>query len=134
MNIASPLLRRLGLIALSSILSLLAVTITHANPLQSLADKKAPLPITASFTKGTPGENGGPYAVKLTNTSNAALTVNVTIIWSVASHNRARTIKLPPHEIAAGESWSIDDLAVEDRLLLTADGFEDLDLTTPPGK
>ena len=99
------------------------------------ADDAMPaLPLKAEFGKGTPGENGGPYAVTLTNTSDKALTVNATIIWSVTSHNRPRTIELPAKEIAAGGTWKIDDLAAEDRIVLTAEGYAKLELKTPPGE
>lgn len=99
------------------------------------ADEEAPaLPVTTSFGKGTPGENGGPYALTVTNTSDKALTISGTIIWSVTSHNRARTIELPAREVAAGGTWVIDDLAAEDRVILAAAGYAKLELTTPPGK
>lgn len=103
--------------------------------LQPLADKKAPaLPLTHSFEKGTPGENGGPYAVKLKNTSQEALKLTASIIWSVASHNRANTINLPARTLAAGETWTISDLAVEDRVVVSADGYEKLEVKVPPAK
>lgn len=99
------------------------------------ADEMAPaLPVTTSFGKGTPGENGGPYALTVTNTSDAALTVSATVIWSVTSHNRPKTLELPAHEIAAGGTWVIDDLAAEDRVILKAEGYAPLELKTPPGK
>lgn len=98
------------------------------------AEKKAPsLPLTASFAKGTPGEFGGPYAVTLTNTSSKALKVSATIIQSVTSHNRPKTIELPAQEVAAAGTWVINDLAVDDRIVLSADGFEKLELKVPPG-
>jgi hypothetical protein len=129
MTTAKFLLRGIAAFAFVSILAALAPTSASA------ADDMAPaLPVTASFGKGTPGENGGPYALTLTNTSDKALTVNATIIWSVASHNRARTIELPAHEIAAGGTWVVNDLAAEDRIILTAEGYAKLELKTPPGK
>jgi hypothetical protein len=129
-----------SLVALSFVAAFTAATLSApalASPttLQPLADKAAAkLPLSGSFAKGTPGENGGPYALTLKNTSKKTLTVEGTIIWSVASHNRANTIKLPPREIAAGESWIINDLAAEDRVILTAEGYEKLEFKTPPGK
>lgn len=122
-----------------SAFAFIALPATHATPtsLQPLADaakKATPLPLSTSFEKGTPGENGGPYALKLQNTSKSSLTVSATIIWSVASHNRARTINLPPREIVAGDTWTISDLAAEDRVILSADNFEKLEVKVPPGK
>ena len=108
-----------------------AFTVTAAIPLAA-ADEEAPsLPLTASFGMGEPGENGGPHTLTLTNTSEEALTVNATIIWSVVSHNRTKTIELPAQEMAAGGTWVIDDLAAEDRIVLTAEGYAKLELTTP---
>jgi len=135
-----PTLPRRPLVALFAIFALVLgalTSITHAGPaeLQPLADKAAAkLPVTGTFAKGTPGENGGPYALTLTNTSSEKLTVNATIVWSVTSHNRANTIKLPAKELAAGASWTINDLAAEDRVLLSAEGYENLEFKTPPGK
>ncbi len=128
--------RVLALLVCSALALLVAPAVASANvpDLQPLANKAAKLPLTGTFAKGTPGENGGPYALTLKNTSDKPLTVNATIVWSVTSHNRANTVKLPAREIAAGESWKIDDLAAEDRVILEADGFEKLELKTPPGK
>ena len=94
----------------------------------------ASLPLTSQFGKGTPGENGGPYALTVTNTSDHNLQLSGVIHWSVTSHNRAQTQKLGPKTLAAGESWTINDLAVEDRVVLEADGYATLELKTPPGK
>jgi hypothetical protein len=137
MHLITPSFRNLAPLALSAFVLLTVPAVLASSALQPLADsakKVAPLPLSTSFEKGTPGENGGPYALKLKNTSDSALTVSATIIWSVASHNRAKTINLPPHEIAAGESWAIDDLAAEDRVILSADNFEKLEVKVPPGK
>jgi hypothetical protein len=137
MNTRTPFRRCLTAIVVSSAfaaITLPAVTAADSTPPPTSPDKKLPaLPVTASFGKGTPGENGGPYALTLKNTSEKSLTVNATIIWSVKSHNRAATINLPPHEIATGGTWTINDLAFEDRIILAADGFEKLELKTPPG-
>lgn len=112
--------------------SVFAVTMTLS--LATAGEKAPELPLTASFGAGTPGENSGPYAVTLTSTSDEALTVTATITFSVQSHNRPQTKVLPPHEIAPGGTWTIDDLAAEDRIVLAADGYAPMELTTPPGK
>jgi hypothetical protein len=115
--------------------ALVSVFAVLAGPSASAADEMMPaLPVKASFGKGTPGENGGPYALTVTNTSEKALTVSATVIWSVASHNRPKTLELPAHEIAADGTWVIDDLAAEDRVILKAEGYASLELKTPPGK
>jgi len=136
MNTRIPLRHRLAAIVLSSVFAIITLPVLTAadstNP--PATDKKLPaLPVTATFAKSTPGEHGGPYAVTLKNTSQKALTVTATVIMSVTSHSNPKTIEHPPHEIAAGGTWTIDDLAVEDRIVLTAAGYEKLDLKTPPG-
>lgn len=131
MKNSSTLLR----IVLGSALALTllsAAQATNTATLQPVTTEKAKaLPLTTSFTKGEPGENGGHYVLNLKNTSHDALKVKATIVWSVASHNRANTINLPEHEIAAGGDWKISDLAAHDRVILSAEGFEKLEVTTP---
>lgn len=138
MKTASSLLCRLAALAAGFALILATVSSASTNPqptLQPLADQKAPaLPLAISFEKGPPGENGGPYILKAKNTSQASLTLHAVIRWSVISHGSAKTIELPPHVLAPDEVWSIDKLAVEDRITLSAEGFETLDLKVPPGK
>ncbi len=129
--------RVLALVASLTVALLLASATTFANgsDLQPLSEKSAPqLPLSGTFARGTPGENGGPYALTLTNTSKQNLSVRGTIVWSVTSHNRANTIKLPVRELAAGESWTIDDLAAEDRVILEAEGYEKIEFKTPSKK
>ena len=70
----------------------------------------------------------------MTNTSDHSLQLSGVILWSVTSHNRAQTHKLGPKELAPGDSWTINDLAVEDRVILEAAGYAKLELKTPPGK
>ena len=111
--------------------ALLATGLTAA----PAADAKAPsLPLMVTFEKGAPGENGGRYSANLINASKAALKVKAVILQSVASHNRPRTIELPAHAIEPTGTWKISDLAVEDKVTLTAEGFEPMVVTVPPGK
>lgn len=134
----TSLLRRIALLSVGATVALMLLPAVRANQalnLSTVSDKAKALPLTASIEKGQPGENGGHYAVKLKNTSHEALKVKATIIWSVASHNRANTINLPEHEIAAGGEWSISDLAAHDRVIVSAEGHANLEVTvTPPAK
>ncbi|MEZ5277141.1 MAG: hypothetical protein R3F07_12240 [Opitutaceae bacterium] len=126
----SRLLRsRLTAILLSTVFA-----VSLALPSATAGDDAPALPLTASFGAGTPGENSGPYALTLTSTADHALTVTATITFSVQSHNRPQTKVLADHEIAAGGSWTIDDLAAQDKVVVTAEGYAPLELTTPAGK
>tara|TARA_R110002167_G_scaffold202412_1_gene406107 strand:+ start:153 stop:557 length:405 start_codon:yes stop_codon:yes gene_type:complete len=125
--------RRTSFFLLCALFALMTVSWSSA------ADKADPsalpaLPLTTSFGPGTSGENSGPYALTLKNTANHALTLQGTIFWSVTSHNRAQTLALGPKELAPGASWTINDLAFDDRIILQAKGFAKLELKTPPGK
>jgi hypothetical protein len=137
----TPFLRRFAAMVLSSALAAIALpTLTTAaddppaDPPASPEKKLPALPLTATFGKGTPGENGGVHALTLKNTSDKAITLNATIHLSVLSHSRAKTIVLPPHEIVAGGTWVINDLSFDDRIIVSAEGFAKLDLKTPAAK
>ena len=69
----------------------------------------------------------------LKNTSDAALTVTASVIQSVSSHNRPRTLDLGPNTIAAGGSWQISDLAAHDKVVVKSEDYEKLEVTVPPG-
>ncbi len=137
MKTVPAFLSSLSALAVIALALVTAPALSAANPagLQPLADKQAPaLPVAVSFEKGPQPEKGGPYILKVKNTSASSLTVHAVIRWSVISHGSAKTIELPPHPLAAGETWAIDELAVEDRITLDAEGFATLELQVPPGK
>ena len=134
MNIKSI---RLALFASLAAFVVAAAPVLRANDKDAGAeykDHKKHLPLDVSCGKGTPGEHGGPFAVTLKNTSSEALNVKATIIQSVASHNNAKNVDLPEHTIGAGESWTINDLAVEDRVTVKAHGYDKLEVTVPGEK
>jgi len=99
--------------------------------LQTLADKPASLPLTATFEKGPASETGGPYVLKLTNTSATAVTASAAIVASVSSHASAKNRTVPAHTVEPGAVWAISDLASGDKVTVTADGFAPLELTVP---
>lgn len=137
MKIAPALVRSLSAVAAFAIALAVMSPLSAAQPagLQPLADKQAPaLPVTVSFEKGPQPEKGGPYVLKIKNTSSGSLTLHAVVRWSVISHGSAKTIELPPHTLAPDEVWSIDELAVEDRITLNAEGFATLELKVPPAK
>lgn len=108
-----------------------AVPAVDAPATQPLADKAAKLPVSSSFEKEKSGDNKGLYTLSLKNTSASALTVTATIQESVVSHNRPKTRTLPAQAIEPGKTWKIDGLAAQDKITLTATGFEALELTAP---
>lgn len=126
--------RLLRLLSLTLTLSVALPCVAAASPdgMSARADQKKPLPLTHSFSKGEPGEHGGPHVLTLKNTSDAALTVSATVIQSVASHNRPRTLEIGPQTIAAGGTWQIPDLAAHDKVVVTSEGHETLEVTVPP--
>jgi hypothetical protein len=93
-----------------------------------LADTAPALPLTHSFTKVEGGEKG-PYVLQLKNESASDITVSGKILLAVAFHAESRSRSIPSHKIEAGKSWSIADLAFDDKITLTADGFAPLELS-----
>ena len=98
-----------------------------ATTLQPLADIAPALPLTHSFTKVEGGDKG-PYVLQLKNESKSDVTVTGKILLAVAFHAESRSKNIPAHKIEAGQSWSIADLAFDDRITLTAEGFAPLEL------
>ena len=99
-------------------------------PLQSLNAAEAPaavvaapaLPLSHTLAKVTGGEKG-PFVLTLKNDSKAAVTVHAKILLAVAFHAESKAKNLPAQKIEAGHDWKIADLAAEDKVILTADGF-----------
>lgn len=131
-------LARISLLVLGTALALPALPTAIAAGSETLqprvAEAKA-LPVTTSVTKGEPGpEYGGPYVLSVTNTSGAALQLKAAIAQSVVSHNRPKTIELPVKSLAAGATWKIADLAVDDKVTFSAEGYEKLEVKVTVAK
>ena len=127
-NIGS--VRKSALLTLGFALSLVLLPVAALNAattetMKPLADKPA-LPLTHSLSKVT-GEKG-PHELKLTNTSKAALKVNVKILLSVYSHASDKAKILPEQTIEAGKSTTVSQLAALDKVVVTAEGFAPLEL------
>ena len=97
--------------------------------LRPLADKLPSLPLNSKFEKVT-GE-GGPYVLKLKNTSKSALKVSAKILLSVAFHAESKARTIPEHVIEAGKVWTIPELAADDKVILSAKDYAPLELTVP---
>lgn len=106
------------------------MTVAHAAAdAPATADQKAPaLPVTLACVKGEATEHGGKYVLKVTNSSDKELHVKATVLWSVQSHDRAKTEDYH-HKLKPGKSWDIKGLAVGDRVTLTSPGFAPVEET-----
>lgn len=129
------LICRTGLIGLVCSLGFFVAHVPTARAADSTApsrleDKAPSLPLTYTFEKMTEGESG-PYVLHLKNISSDAITVDVHVISSVAFHANSRVRNLPGHAIAAGEVWTITELAAADKVTISAKGFATLELTVP---
>ena len=128
MNIPTvPSLRR-TLLALGCILGVAAVSLNAASgdlSLQARADKAAALPVTTAVEKAA---EKGPFHLKITNTSGAALKVNVAVEQSVKSHASPKTHSTTL-TIDAGKSATVEELAAHDKVTLSAEGFAKVELT-----
>jgi hypothetical protein len=95
---------------------------------QPRADKPAALPVATTFTK-TEGDKG-PYVLTVTNTSAAALKGSIVVVESVKFHAKAGQRKLD-FNLAAGKSTTVETLAAQDKVTVSAEGFAPLELTVP---
>jgi hypothetical protein len=98
--------------------------------LQALDDKLPSAPFAVSFDKVTDSE-GGPYVLKLKNTSGDAVTASAKIFPSVTIHSDTKERDLPERAVASGEVWSISGLAATDKVTINAKGFAPLEITVP---
>jgi len=68
------------------------------------------------------------YIVKLTNTSKEAIKVTAKVLLAVAFHGEEKARHIPAHNIDAGKEWTIDDLAFDDHVIVTAAGHAPLEI------
>jgi hypothetical protein len=129
---ARSAIRRTALLAFGCALSfaLAQNPSLNAAALRPLADMAPALPLTPTFVKGDPGDNG-PYTLSLLNTSKDSIKVTAKVLLSVSSHAESKARNIPEHAIDPGQVWIITDLAAGDEVNLTADGYAPLELTVP---
>lgn len=102
---------------------------------QPLAENAKTLPVTTAIEKGQPGpQYGAPYVLTVTNTSKAELKLKAVVAQSVVGHNRPKNLDLPEKALAAGAAWRIDDLAAEDKVTLSAAGYDKLEVKIQAAK
>ncbi len=112
----------------------MAVAAVAFLPSVRAADAAKPLPVTTSFEKGEPGEHGGSHVLVVKNSSADALKIKGSIVQSVSSHNRPRTVDIPEHTLEGHGTWKINDLAFDDAVTLVAAGYDKLEVKVPPAK
>ncbi len=96
-------------------------------PAMNAADAPKALPVTVTFEK-VAVKDAPPYVAKLTNTSKESLKVSVKVRLSVAAHPMEKSRNVPDQVIEAGKTASVPNLAVGDKLTLTAAGFAPLEV------
>ena len=129
MNTLASFVRVRGF-ALTLAASTLALAVMIPATVHAVAEQAA-LPLKASFVKDTSGKHEAPMVLNLKNESAEAVTVTTHIDLSVVVHNRPKTRDLPAQTVAAGAVLTIDNLAPEDKVTLSADGYAPLVVTVP---
>lgn len=92
------------------------------------SEKAHKLPLSHKVEKSADA-NSGPYTLTLKNKSKESLKVSAKILLAVAFHAESKAKTLPEHTLAAGESWTIPELAKDDKVILSAAGFAPLEVT-----
>jgi hypothetical protein len=110
--------------------ALLQPAVGKAADLHQLDDKAPSLPLSATFDKVS-GTEGGPYVLKLKNTSSDSLSVSGKVVLAVPFHGNTKERPIAAHLVEAGQTWSISDLSAGDKVTLTAMGFAPLELAVP---
>ncbi len=130
MNHLAAFFRARGLF-LSLFASALALAVV-ASPsfAQATADKPV-LPLKATFDKDTSGKHEAPMVLHLLNESKEEITVAAHIDLSVVVHNRPKTRDIPAQKVAAAGAMTIENLAPEDKVTLTAEGYAPLVVVVP---
>jgi hypothetical protein len=116
----------LATLGLSFALAMLPAMAQAAGAAGAKSQAEKTLPVTATFEKGASTE-APPYVLKVKNTSGSALKVSAMIQLSVVSHNRDKERK-EEQTIEAGKTWTIAELAAQDKVTLKAPGFAPLEL------
>jgi hypothetical protein len=110
-----------------ALLFALVVTPILAAAEDSDKDQGKPPPLTVTFEK-TATEDGPPYTLTLKNTSKAPLKARATVLLSVVAHNMDKAREVPEHEIGPDQTWTISELAAQDRVTVHVAGYAPLEL------
>ena len=114
----------------AALLALTAAPTLKAADLAPLQAGAAPaataLPLDVKIEKVAGKEKA--FVVKLTNHSKSSLKVTAKVLLAVAFHGEEKARRIPAHTIEAGKEWSIDDLAFDDHVVVSAEGFATLEI------
>lgn len=124
MNTSSP--SRRGFLAAICALGLMLLSVAG---LQA-ADKAPALPVSHSFTK-VESHEGTPFVLHVKNDSKETLHVSGKVLLAVVNHAMDKARVLPEHTLKAGESMTVTGLAGDDKVVLSATGFETLTIAVP---
>jgi hypothetical protein len=99
-----------------------------ADDMKPAADKAPAAPLSATFEKVADAENG-PFVLNLKNDSKEAVSAKAKVLLSVAFHADSKARQVPEQVIEPGKTWSIKDLAADDKVVVYAKGFAPLEIT-----
>lgn len=99
-------------------------------PIASLHAADKALPVTTSFEKDAHA-TGAPIVLKVTNTSKETLHVSGKVLLAVVHHAADKARAVPDHTLKGGETLTIKELSAEDKVLLSAHGYETLTIEVP---
>ena len=125
MNTSSPS-RRSNLFTVACALGLMLLPIASLHA----ADKAPALPVTSSFEKLAHPERA-PLVMKVTNNSKESLAISGKVLLAVVHHAMDKARVLPESTLKAGETMTVTELSPEDKVILSAHGFETLTLDVP---
>jgi len=113
-------------LSLTATTALKAADLATLQPLADAAPAASALPVDVKIEKVAGKEKA--FVVKLTNHSKDSLKVTAKVLLAVAFHGEEKARRIPAHTIEAGKEWSIDDLAFDDHVVVSAEGFATLEI------
>lgn len=97
----------------------------------SAIEQPQALPVSVWFEKAVPEDSETPMILRLKNEARESMSVGATIETSIVVPNRPKSRTVPPQVVPPGGTLSIDKLAPDDRVTLTAEGFDPLLVIVP---
>lgn len=107
-----------------------ALTAADTGAAQPSADKAPALPLSGTFEKGTNTEEA-PLVLKLKNNSANTLKVSAKVLLSVVHHAMDKARHVPEQAIAPGAVATITDISPNDRIIVSAAGYESVEFIAP---